>query len=144
MSDESSITDSSDADETDSTEEPGPVDESGPIDESDPIDHTDPVDGSGATDTPDPTDEASNGDLSNSPPSPDRFDTEVLVAYLRWGALLAFAVLAVVAGGGLYSALGSIIDVWVADRYQPIASAVVNLAVLCVAIAGGLVTLRRS
>lgn len=70
-------------------------------------------------------------------------DRDAVVRYLQWGALFAFAVLVVIAGAGLYSSLGSIIDIWVADRYQPIARGGVNLALLCAAIGGVLVTLRR-
>lgn len=135
MSDEPPVADA----ETDDGS--GTTDESGTPDESSLANKSDPLEESGSVD--EPADEPLDGPSNHSSPT-DRFDTDALVAYLRWGALLAFAVLAVVAGGGLYSALGSIIDVWVADRYQPIASAVVNLAVLCVAIAGVLVTLRRS
>ena len=43
----------------------------------------------------------------------------------------------------VHSSLGSIIDVWVADRYQPIARAGVNIALLCVAIGGVFAILRR-
>ena len=68
---------------------------------------------------------------------------ETVVAYLGWGALVTFAILGVVAGAGLYGSLGAIIDVWVAPQYQPIASAGVNLAVLCVAGVGIVLALRR-
>jgi len=70
-------------------------------------------------------------------------DRTTVVTYLHWGALFVFAVVVLVAGIGVYSSLGSIIDVWVADRYQPIARAGVNIALLCVAIGGIVATLRR-
>ncbi len=70
-------------------------------------------------------------------------DRDTIAQYLQWGALFAFAVLAVIAGVGLYGSLGSVIDIWVANRYQPIARAGVNLALLCAAIGGVLVTLHR-
>lgn len=70
-------------------------------------------------------------------------DRETIVSYLQWGALFAFVLLVVIAGVGLYSSLGSIIDVWVANRYQPIARAGVNFALLCAAIGGVVATLRR-
>lgn len=70
-------------------------------------------------------------------------DKASVVTYLHWGALFVFAVVVLVAGIGVYSSLGSIIDVWVADRYQPIARAGVNFALLCVAIGGVVATLRR-
>lgn len=64
-------------------------------------------------------------------------------AYLLWGGLVVLGVLSVVATAGLYSSLSSIIDVWVGDRYRPIARAVLNFGVLCVAGAGIAVILRR-
>jgi Ni/Fe-hydrogenase subunit HybB-like protein len=70
-------------------------------------------------------------------------DRETVIEYLQWGALGAFAVLALVAGVGIYGGLGAIIDTWVADRFQPIARVGLNLALLCAAIAGALVTMRR-
>ncbi len=70
-------------------------------------------------------------------------EKERIVTALQWGVLLGFGLLILVAGGGLYSSLGSIIDIWVADRYQPIARAGVNLAILCAAVGGVVATLRR-
>ena len=70
-------------------------------------------------------------------------ERERLVTALQWGVLFAFGLLVLVAGAGLYGSLGSIIDLWVADRYQPIARAGVNLAILCAAVAGVVATLRR-
>lgn len=72
-----------------------------------------------------------------------RVDAEAVARYLRWGGLLALGVLAVVAAAGLYGSLSAIIDVWVADRYQPFARALFNFGVLCVAAAGIVVLLRR-
>jgi len=69
-------------------------------------------------------------------------DVGTVVTYVQWGALLALGILAVVAGIGLYGSLSSIIDVWIAERYQPIASAAFNFAVLSVA-AGGMFGLVR-
>lgn len=73
----------------------------------------------------------------------DGLDRETVIEYLQWGALLAFAVLALVSGAGIYGGLGAIIDTWVADQFQPIARVGVNLSVLCVAIAGALATMHR-
>ena len=70
-------------------------------------------------------------------------EKERIVTALQWGVLVGFGLLILVAGGGLYSSLGSIIDIWVADRYQPIARAGVNLAILCAAVGGVVATLRR-
>lgn len=70
-------------------------------------------------------------------------DANTVVTYLQWGALLAFAILAVVAGAGLYSSLGSIIDVWVAHEYRPFARTGLNLAVLAAAVAGIVAIIRR-
>jgi hypothetical protein len=72
-----------------------------------------------------------------------RVDAEGIVPYVRWGALLALGVLAVVAAAGLYGSLSSIISVWIGERYRPIARAVFNFGVLCVAAAGMAVLLRR-
>lgn len=63
--------------------------------------------------------------------------------YLLWGALVVLAVLVVVATAGLYSSLSSVITVWIGERYRPIARAVLNFGVLCVAGAGIAVILRR-
>ncbi len=70
-------------------------------------------------------------------------EVEIVVRYLLWGALALFAILAVVAGVGLYSSLSAAIDVWVAERYRPLARAAFNFASLCVAVAGIVATLRR-
>jgi Ni/Fe-hydrogenase subunit HybB-like protein len=84
-------------------------------------------------------------DASTDPEADESgLDRETVIEYLQWGALFAFAVLALVAGAGIYSALGAIIDIWIADRFQPIARVGINVVVLCVAIAGALITMRRS
>jgi hypothetical protein len=72
-----------------------------------------------------------------------RINRDRIVTYLRWGALFVLGVVILVAGGGLYSSLGAVIDVWVADRYRPIARAGLNLALLCGAVAGVVAILRR-
>ncbi|WP_178916540.1 hypothetical protein [Natronomonas gomsonensis] len=70
-------------------------------------------------------------------------DVETVLAYLSWGGLVALGILAVVAGIGLYTSLSAVIDVWVADRFQPFARIGLNFAVLCVSIAGMVALLRR-
>lgn len=70
-------------------------------------------------------------------------DGERLTNALWWGALFGFGILILVAGAGLYGSLGSVIDVWVADRYQPVARAGVNFALLCASIGGLVWTSRR-
>ena len=70
-------------------------------------------------------------------------DAGKLTTYLLWGAIASLGVLAVVAGAGLYTSLSSLIDVWIGDRYRPLARAVLNFAVLCAAAAGIAVLLRR-
>lgn len=70
-------------------------------------------------------------------------DADDVITYLQWGTLLAFAVLAVVAGIGLYTGLGSIIEVWVASEYQPVAQTGLNLGLLAAAVAGITVIIRR-
>jgi Ni/Fe-hydrogenase subunit HybB-like protein len=71
-------------------------------------------------------------------------DVPTAVSYLRWGAIAALALLAVVAGVGLYTSLSELIDVWVAPRYRPPARAGLNFAVLCVSVAGVVGLLRRT
>jgi len=70
-------------------------------------------------------------------------DIDAVVTYLQWGGIVALALLAAVAGVGVYTSVGAVIDVWVADRYQPLARAAFNAAVLCVALAGMFPLLRR-
>lgn len=85
------------------------------------------------------TDETTGDDGStqgNDGRSSRGVDVDRVVDYVQWGGLLALALLAVIAGAGLYSSLSSIIDVWVARQYQPLARAAFNFAVLCVALAG--------
>jgi Ni/Fe-hydrogenase subunit HybB-like protein len=70
-------------------------------------------------------------------------DVNAVVTYLQWGGIAALALLAAVAGVGVYTSVGAVIDVWVADRYRPLARAAFNAAVLCVALAGMFPLLRR-
>jgi Ni/Fe-hydrogenase subunit HybB-like protein len=70
-------------------------------------------------------------------------DVDTVLASLQWGALLVFGILAVVAGAGVYSSLSTLIDIWVVERYQPIARAGFNLAVLCIAVTGIFALSRR-
>jgi hypothetical protein len=70
-------------------------------------------------------------------------DAGAVLSYLQWGGLVALAILAVVAGVGLYTSLSAIIETWVADYYQPFARAAFNFAVLLVAVAGMFALLRR-
>jgi len=70
-------------------------------------------------------------------------DPARVITYLLWGGVIALGVLAVVAAAGLYGSLTSIVDVWIGDRYQPFARAVLNFGVLCVAAAGIAVLVRR-
>ena len=69
-------------------------------------------------------------------------ESVTLRSFLKLGAIVAFVLLAVVAGVGLYTSLGAVIDVWVGDRFQPVARAVFNFAVLCVAGVGVVALLR--
>lgn len=75
--------------------------------------------------------------------SSEEFDRETIVTYLQWGALIGLAILALVAGAGLYSSLGAMIDVWIAPEYQPIARSGLNLALLAAAVAGIVAVVRR-
>lgn len=82
---------------------------------------------------------SANGDGGGDPD----VDVSTIVRYLQWGGLLGLGLLAVVATVGLYTSLSSIIDIWVVQRYEPLARAGFNLAVLCVTLAGLLGLLRR-
>lgn len=82
-------------------------------------------------------------DTAEEPPKGPDIDVETVLAYLSWGGLVALGILAVVAGIGLYTSLSAVIDVWIADRFQPFARIGLNFAVLCVAIAGMVALLRR-
>lgn len=61
---------------------------------------------------------------------------------LRWAAVAGLSLLALVAAFGLYTSVGTAIDVWVADAYQPLFDAVFNLVVLVLA-AGAISRLVR-
>jgi Ni/Fe-hydrogenase subunit HybB-like protein len=82
---------------------------------------------------------ATGEDASKGP----NVDVQTVLAYLSWGGLVALGILAVVAGIGLYTSLSAVIDVWVADRFQPFARIGLNFAVLCASIAGMVALLRR-
>lgn len=98
-------------------------------------------------------DTGSNADAAGSDVATDRnegprsrgpdVDPETVAAYLRWGAIVGLGILAVVAAAGLYGSLSAIVDVWIADRYQPFARTFLNFGVLCVAAAGIVLLLRR-
>jgi hypothetical protein len=125
-------------------------------------DDAEPADDAESTNDTDPTNDAdpTNNDadpMATGVGDPDRDDDASAVApgrasglgagklttYLLWGAIAGLAVLAVVAAAGLYTSLSSLIDVWIGDRYRPLARAVLNFAVLCAAAAGIAVLLRR-
>ena len=89
------------------------------------------------------SDQSDEGAVQQASGSARRLDAETVGTYLRWSGLAAFALLAVIAGVGLYTSIGAVIDVWIGDRFQPIASAVFNFAVLCIAAIGVVVLLRR-
>lgn len=79
---------------------------------------------------------------ADSRSGPD-IDVDTVATYLMWGALVGLGLLAAIATAGLYGSLSSIIDVWVARRYQPFARSALNFAVLCLAAAGIVVIARR-
>ncbi|MFQ3319624.1 MAG: Ni/Fe-hydrogenase subunit HybB-like protein [Natronomonas sp.] len=84
------------------------------------------------------------GESKPTAPSPDSaVDVETVVTYLKWGAVLGLSLLAAIAVVGLYTSLSSIIDIWVARRFQPFARAALNFGVLCAAVAGVFAVLRR-
>jgi hypothetical protein len=88
------------------------------------------------------TADASAEETTDSSRGPD-IDVDAVVRYLMWGALVGLGILAAVATAGLYGSLSAIIDVWVANRYQPFARSALNFAVLCVAAAGIVAIARR-
>lgn len=92
-----------------------------------------------------PTDRSATDDSGGSTAASGGRDVDVatVVTYLQWGGLVALAILAVVAGVGIYTSIAAIIDVWVAEYYRPLARAAFNFAVLCVSVAGMFVLLRR-
>ena len=116
-------------------------------------DEAEPPDDAESTNDADPTDDAvttgvgdPDRDADASAVAPGRasgLGAGKLTTYLMWGAIVGLAVLAVVAAAGLYTSLSSLIDVWIGDRYRPLARAVLNFAVLCAAAAGIAVLLRR-
>ena len=89
-----------------------------------------------------PGTEAAGGSIPGASRGRD-VDVETLVTYLQWAGLVAMGILAVVAGVGIYTSISAIIDVWVADYYQPLARAAFNIAVLCVSVGGMFALLRR-
>ena len=67
-------------------------------------------------------------------------DVRRLVA---WAGLGVLSLLVLVAFAGFYSSVGTIIDLWIEPRHQPIMRAAFNLAVLLVALAGVSVAVRE-
>ncbi len=84
-----------------------------------------------------PTDDATTTTEESSSNRPQA------ITALQWVGIAAFALFALLAGIGLYRSLGAIVSLWIADRYQPIANLLVNVAVLAVALAGLIAVLRQ-
>jgi len=84
-----------------------------------------------------PTDEPATDSEESSLTRPET------ITVLQWIGIAVFALFALLAGIGLYRSLGSIVTLWVSDRYQPIANLLVNLAVLAVALSGLMIVLKR-
>lgn len=81
----------------------------------------------------------SDPDADSSPlPDPD-----AVARYLQWGALVGFVILGIIAATGLYTSAGRVIEVWVAQRYQPVVRTVFNASLLLVAAAGASAVLSR-
>lgn len=66
----------------------------------------------------------------------DLVDAARLRQLLEYALLATFVLVALFAALGFYSQIGRAIEIWVADPYQPIAKATVNLALLLIAVAG--------
>lgn len=129
------------ADDAESTNDAESMNDVDPTNDADPADDGNPTDDAVATGVGDP-----DRDADASAVAPGRasvLDAGKLTTYLLWGAIAGLAVLAVVAAAGLYTSLSSLIDVWIGDRYRPLARAVLNFAVLCAAAAGIAFLLRR-
>lgn len=97
--------------------------------------------GAGGREPPEPPEppRSSQGSSASDPlPAPDR-----VARYIQWATLAAFLLLALVAGVGLYTSAGRVIQVWVASRYQPVVRTVFNAALLLVAAGGSAGVLRR-
>ena len=112
-----------------------------PADDAESTNDADPTDDAVATGVGDPDRDADASAVAAGRAS--GLEAGKLTTYLLWGAIAGLAVLAVVAAAGLYTSLSSLIDVWIGDPYRPLASAVLNFAVLCAAAAGIAVLLRR-
>ena len=83
--------------------------------------------------------DADSTDIEYDSPG-DGPDVRRLVA---WAGLGLLTLLALVALAGFYSSVGTIIDLWIEPRHQPIMRAAFNLAVLLVALAGVSLTVRE-
>lgn len=66
----------------------------------------------------------------------DLVDAARLRQLLEYALLATFVIVALFAALSFYSQVGRAIEIWVADAYQPIAKATVNLALLLIAVAG--------
>ena len=131
----------SDPDDDRVGDEAEPAADAESMNDADPTNAGDPTDNAVTTGVGDP-----DRDTDASAVAPGRasgLDAGKLTTYLLWGAIAGLAVLAVVAAAGLYTSLSSLIDVWIGDRYRPLARTVLNFAVLCAAAAGIAVLLRR-
>ncbi|SDR35473.1 hypothetical protein [Natronobacterium texcoconense] len=80
--------------------------------------------------------------LPDEPPEPIDEDGGVALEptrvrrYLAWGGLAVCSLLALVATVQFYGSVTSAIDLWVADRYQPLMQAAFNLVVLLGSLVG--------
>lgn len=71
------------------------------------------------------------------------FGTDDALRYLEWAGLALLFILATLAMFRFYNSAGRAIDVFVADRYEPLFQAAFNLIVLLVAVTGISVLIRR-
>lgn len=83
---------------------------------------------------PNSTDEVTDPMVSDT--QPDFIDAVRLRQLLEYALLATFVLVALFAALSFYSQVGRAIEIWVADAYQPIAKATVNLALLLIAVAG--------
>lgn len=70
-------------------------------------------------------------------------DPSTIRCYLAWGALALCSLLVVVATIQFYGSVTTAIDLWVADRYQPLMRAAFNLVVVLASLTGISLVLRE-
>jgi ABC-type multidrug transport system fused ATPase/permease subunit len=102
-------------------------------------DSTDTTTASGVKDVP----AEKMGDVNDQPEDDDGVFGDRFRRWVNYLVLLALALLALVAGIRFYAAVGTMIDRFIVQEFQPVFHAAFNLALLFVAGAGVTLQLRR-